>query len=182
MHCGPGGPWIENCQSNPTQTLFVEGVLMTNQNDPSSSQQPNLPLMLLTWYPNSLFIIESFREQEFKIKLPTKYDGNSHSQFQPFNPTSSDSNSTPPLYLAVFSLSSKQKIMKLHSRSELPMMTLPHSMIKTHLLPHQKTIQAFLWEKEIPNEQSACNLWATLPPGSTFKDRHIIKNKVVSSF
>ncbi|MBW0538571.1 hypothetical protein O181_078286 [Austropuccinia psidii MF-1] len=25
MHCGPGGAWIENCQSNPTQTLFDEG-------------------------------------------------------------------------------------------------------------------------------------------------------------
>ncbi|MBW0479342.1 hypothetical protein O181_019057 [Austropuccinia psidii MF-1] len=22
MHCGPGGAWIGNCQSNPTQTLF----------------------------------------------------------------------------------------------------------------------------------------------------------------
>ncbi|MBW0462883.1 hypothetical protein O181_002598 [Austropuccinia psidii MF-1] len=37
MHCGPGGAWIENCQSNPTQTLFVEGVFMTYPNDPSSS-------------------------------------------------------------------------------------------------------------------------------------------------
>ncbi|MBW0541633.1 hypothetical protein O181_081348 [Austropuccinia psidii MF-1] len=24
MHCGPGGAWISNCQSNPTQTLFVD--------------------------------------------------------------------------------------------------------------------------------------------------------------
>ncbi|MBW0471762.1 hypothetical protein O181_011477 [Austropuccinia psidii MF-1] len=35
MHCGPGGAWIENCQSNSTQTLFVEGVFMTDTNYPS---------------------------------------------------------------------------------------------------------------------------------------------------
>ncbi|MBW0521187.1 hypothetical protein O181_060902 [Austropuccinia psidii MF-1] len=32
--CGPGGSWIENCQSNPTQTLFVEGDFMTDPKDP----------------------------------------------------------------------------------------------------------------------------------------------------
>ncbi|MBW0580488.1 hypothetical protein O181_120203 [Austropuccinia psidii MF-1] len=41
---------------------------------------------------------------------------------------------------------------------------------------------AFLWNQEIPNGQSSHNLWATSPPGSTFNDRHIITNKVVSSF
>ncbi|MBW0582740.1 hypothetical protein O181_122455 [Austropuccinia psidii MF-1] len=35
MHCGPGGAWIENCQSNPSQILLVEGVFMTDENDPS---------------------------------------------------------------------------------------------------------------------------------------------------
>ncbi|MBW0508493.1 hypothetical protein O181_048208 [Austropuccinia psidii MF-1] len=60
MHCGPGGAWIENCQTNTTKTLFVEGVFMTDPNDPSSSQKPNLVLMFFTWYPNILFIIESF--------------------------------------------------------------------------------------------------------------------------
>ncbi|MBW0549029.1 hypothetical protein O181_088744 [Austropuccinia psidii MF-1] len=60
MHCGPGGAWIENCQSNPTQTLFVEGVFMTDQKDPCSSHKPNLALMFFTRYPNILFIIESF--------------------------------------------------------------------------------------------------------------------------
>ncbi|MBW0530257.1 hypothetical protein O181_069972 [Austropuccinia psidii MF-1] len=60
MHCGPGSAWIENCQSNPTQTLFVEGVSMTDANDSSSSQKPNLALMFFTWYLNILFIIESF--------------------------------------------------------------------------------------------------------------------------
>ncbi|MBW0493211.1 hypothetical protein O181_032926 [Austropuccinia psidii MF-1] len=54
MHCGPGGAWIANCQSNPTQTLFVEGVFMTNPKDPCSSQKPNLALMFSTWYPNIL--------------------------------------------------------------------------------------------------------------------------------
>ncbi|MBW0464049.1 hypothetical protein O181_003764 [Austropuccinia psidii MF-1] len=49
MHCGPGGAWIENCQSNPTQASFFEGVFMTDPNDPSSSQKPNLELMFLTW-------------------------------------------------------------------------------------------------------------------------------------
>ncbi|MBW0586641.1 hypothetical protein O181_126356 [Austropuccinia psidii MF-1] len=34
----------------------------------------------------------------------------------------------------------------------------------------------------MPNGQSACNLWATSPPGFTFNSRHIITNKVVSSF
>ncbi|MBW0551898.1 hypothetical protein O181_091613 [Austropuccinia psidii MF-1] len=37
MHCGPGGAWIENCQSNPNQTLFVKGVFMTDPDEPSSS-------------------------------------------------------------------------------------------------------------------------------------------------
>ncbi|MBW0525303.1 hypothetical protein O181_065018 [Austropuccinia psidii MF-1] len=62
------------------------------------------------------------------------------------------------------------------------MMTLPHSIIKTPLLPHQKTRLAFLWDQEIPNGQSACNLWATSPPVSPFNARHIITNKVIRSF
>ncbi|MBW0462366.1 hypothetical protein O181_002081 [Austropuccinia psidii MF-1] len=60
MHCGTGGAWIKNCHDIPTQTLFVEGVFMTDANDPSSSEKPNLVLMFFTWYPNILFIIESF--------------------------------------------------------------------------------------------------------------------------
>ncbi|MBW0572121.1 hypothetical protein O181_111836 [Austropuccinia psidii MF-1] len=31
MHYGPGGAWIENCQSNPTQTLFFEEYLLLIQ-------------------------------------------------------------------------------------------------------------------------------------------------------
>ncbi|MBW0546306.1 hypothetical protein O181_086021 [Austropuccinia psidii MF-1] len=54
MHCGPGGAWIENCQTNPTQTLFVGGVFMTDPNDPCSSQKPNLVFMFFTWYPKIL--------------------------------------------------------------------------------------------------------------------------------
>ncbi|MBW0487447.1 hypothetical protein O181_027162 [Austropuccinia psidii MF-1] len=50
------------------------------------------------------------------------------------------------------------------------------------LLPHQKTGLAFLWDQEMPNGQSAHNLWTTSPPGSTFNARHIITNKVVISF
>ncbi|MBW0549677.1 hypothetical protein O181_089392 [Austropuccinia psidii MF-1] len=61
------------------------------------------------------------------------------------------------------------------------MMT-PHSIINTSLLPHQKTGLDFLWAGKFPNGQSSHNLWDTSPPISTFKDRHIIKNKVVSSF
>ncbi|MBW0462188.1 hypothetical protein O181_001903 [Austropuccinia psidii MF-1] len=38
MYCSPGGAWIENCQFKPTKALFFEGVLMTDQNEPSSSQ------------------------------------------------------------------------------------------------------------------------------------------------
>ncbi|MBW0476208.1 hypothetical protein O181_015923 [Austropuccinia psidii MF-1] len=34
MRFGPVGPCIENCQTNPTQTLFVEGVFMTDAKDP----------------------------------------------------------------------------------------------------------------------------------------------------
>ncbi|MBW0582985.1 hypothetical protein O181_122700 [Austropuccinia psidii MF-1] len=49
----------------------------------------------------------------------------------------------------------------------------PHAIIQTPLLSHQKTGLAFLWDREIPNGQSARNLWATLPPGSTFNARHI---------
>ncbi|MBW0558878.1 hypothetical protein O181_098593 [Austropuccinia psidii MF-1] len=48
MHCGPGGAWIEDCQSNPTQTLFVEGLFITDQHDPSSSQKLHLALMFFT--------------------------------------------------------------------------------------------------------------------------------------
>ncbi|MBW0578549.1 hypothetical protein O181_118264 [Austropuccinia psidii MF-1] len=152
LHCGPGGAWIENCQSNPTQILFVEGVFMTDANDPSSSQKPNLALMFFTC------------------------------QFQLFTPTFPTSNLTPASYPAVSSLISKQKLIQLPSGSDLPMMAPPHSIIQTPLLPHQKTGLAFLWDREIPNGQSAHNLWATSPPGSTFNARHIITNKVVSSF
>ncbi|MBW0518598.1 hypothetical protein O181_058313 [Austropuccinia psidii MF-1] len=81
----------------------------------------------------------------------------------------------PPSSPALFSLTSKQKLIQLHSGSDLPM-------IQTPLLPHQKTRLAFLWDREIPNGKSACNLWATSPPESTFNARHIITNKVVSSF
>ncbi|MBW0490045.1 hypothetical protein O181_029760 [Austropuccinia psidii MF-1] len=146
MHCGPGGAWIENCQSNPTQTLFVEGGFMTDQHDPSSSQKPNLVSMFFTWYSNILFIIGSFRKQDFNHQMPNEYDYHSHSQSQFFTPTTPTSILTTPLYPAVFSLSSKQKLIQLPSGSDLPMMTLPHSIIKTPLLPHQKTGLAFLWD------------------------------------
>ena len=55
---------------------------MTYQNDPSSSQKPNLVLMLFTWYSNILFIIESFRKQDFNLQMPNEYDYHSHSQSQ----------------------------------------------------------------------------------------------------
>ncbi|MBW0507032.1 hypothetical protein O181_046747 [Austropuccinia psidii MF-1] len=146
MHCGPGGAWIENCQSNPTQTLCVEGVFMTDPNDPCSSQKPNPALMFFTWYPKILFIIESFQKQDFKLKMPKEYDCTTHSQCQLFTPTFSASNSMPPSYPAFFSLTSKQKLMQLPSGSDLPMMTPPHSIIQTALLPNQKTGLAFLWD------------------------------------
>ncbi|MBW0519851.1 hypothetical protein O181_059566 [Austropuccinia psidii MF-1] len=87
IHYGPGGAWIENWQANPTQTLFVEGVFITDPNGTSSSQKPNLVLMFFTWYPNILFIIESFQKQYFKLKMPEEYDCNTHNQFQLFTPT-----------------------------------------------------------------------------------------------
>ncbi|MBW0486848.1 hypothetical protein O181_026563 [Austropuccinia psidii MF-1] len=55
-------------------------------------------------------------------------------------------------------------------------------MIQTPLMPHQKNGLAFLQDQEIPNGKSARNLWATSPPGSTFNSRHIITNKIFSSF
>ncbi|MBW0567330.1 hypothetical protein O181_107045 [Austropuccinia psidii MF-1] len=58
MHWGPGGAWIENCQSNPTQILFVEGVFITDANDPSLSQKPNLELMFFTCFISCCFIID----------------------------------------------------------------------------------------------------------------------------
>ncbi|MBW0565729.1 hypothetical protein O181_105444 [Austropuccinia psidii MF-1] len=70
MQCGPGGAWIENCQSNPTQTLFVEAVFMTYPNDPSSSQKPTVALKSFTWYPGIVFIIENSQKQDFKLKIP----------------------------------------------------------------------------------------------------------------
>ncbi|MBW0510853.1 hypothetical protein O181_050568 [Austropuccinia psidii MF-1] len=144
MHCGPGGAWIENCQSNPTQTLFAEGVFMTDQHDPSSSQKPNLARKFFTWYPNILFIIEIFHKQEFKLNMPKEYDCNTHSQCQLPTPTFPTSNSMLPSYPALFSLTSKQKLIQLPSGSDLPMITPPHSIIQNPLLPHQKTRLAFL--------------------------------------
>ncbi|MBW0495317.1 hypothetical protein O181_035032 [Austropuccinia psidii MF-1] len=102
MHCGPGGAWIENFQSNPTQTLFFEGVFMTDPNDPCSSQKPNLVLMFFTWYPNILFRIECFWKQDFKLKITKEYDCNTHSHCQLFTPTFPTSNSMPPSYPACF--------------------------------------------------------------------------------
>ncbi|MBW0489705.1 hypothetical protein O181_029420 [Austropuccinia psidii MF-1] len=138
MYCGPGGACIENCQSNPIQKLFVEGVFMTAQNDLSSSQKPNLALMFFRWYPNILFIFEIFRKQGFKLQILNKYACNSHSQCQLFTPTTPTSILTTPLYPDVFSLSSKQKLIQLPSGSDLLMIT--------PLLPYQKTILAFLWD------------------------------------
>ncbi|MBW0478132.1 hypothetical protein O181_017847 [Austropuccinia psidii MF-1] len=143
MHCGPGGAWIENFQSNPTQKLFVEGGFMTDPDEPSPSKKPNLALIFFTWYPNILFIIESFRKQDFKLQMPNKYDCHSHSQYQLFTPTAPTSILTTPLYPAGLSLSSKQKLIQLPSGSELPMMTPPHSIINTPLLPHQKNRTSF---------------------------------------
>ncbi|MBW0573553.1 hypothetical protein O181_113268 [Austropuccinia psidii MF-1] len=88
----------------------------------------------------------------------------------------------PASYPAVSSLTSNKKLIKLPSGSNLPMMSPPHSIIQTPLLPHQKSGLGFLWDKEIPNGQSAHNLWATSPTGSTFNASHIITNKVVSTF
>ncbi|MBW0559344.1 hypothetical protein O181_099059 [Austropuccinia psidii MF-1] len=88
----------------------------------------------------------------------------------------------PPSYPSLFSLNSKKKLIQLPSGSDLLMITPPHSIIQTPLLPHQKTRLAFLWDREIPNGRASCNLWATSPPGSTFNSRHIITDQVVSSF
>ncbi|MBW0503110.1 hypothetical protein O181_042825 [Austropuccinia psidii MF-1] len=114
--------------------------------------------------------------------MPKEYDCNSHSQCQCFTPKTPTSILTPPLYPAGFSFSSKQKLIQLPSGTYPPMMTPPQSMMKTPLLPHQKTGLAFLWDQEIPNGKYSCNLWTTSPPYSTFDARHIITNKVIRSF
>ncbi|MBW0522748.1 hypothetical protein O181_062463 [Austropuccinia psidii MF-1] len=119
---------------------------MTDPNDPSSSQKPNLALMFFTWYPSILFVIKSFQKQDFKLKMPKEYDCNSHSQCQLFTSTFPASNLMLPSYPALFSLTSKQKLIPLSSVSDLPMMTPPHSMIRTPLLPHKNTGLAFLWD------------------------------------
>ncbi|MBW0474941.1 hypothetical protein O181_014656 [Austropuccinia psidii MF-1] len=139
IYCGPGEAWIENFQSNPTQKLFVEGVFMTDPNDPPSSQKPNLAFMFFRWYQKNLFIIESFRKQDFKLKIPKEYDCKSHGQSQLFTPTTPTSTLTPPLYPPVFSFSYKEKLIQLPSGSDLPM-------INTPLLPHQKSRLTFLWD------------------------------------
>ncbi|MBW0488985.1 hypothetical protein O181_028700 [Austropuccinia psidii MF-1] len=114
--------------------------------------------------------------------MPKGYDCKSHSQCKRFTPTTPTPNLTPPSYPEVFSLSSKKKLIQLPSRTDLPIMTTLNSMINTPLLPHQKTGLAFLWDQEIPDAKSSCNLWPTSPPGCTFKSRHIITHKVFSSF
>ncbi|MBW0514611.1 hypothetical protein O181_054326 [Austropuccinia psidii MF-1] len=113
-------------------------------NDPSSSQKANLALLFFTWYPNILFIMENFGKEDFKLKMPKGYDCNSHSQCQLFTPTFPASNLTQPSNPALFLLTSKQQLIQLTSESDLPMMTLPHSMIQNPLLPLQKTGLAFL--------------------------------------
>ncbi|MBW0525112.1 hypothetical protein O181_064827 [Austropuccinia psidii MF-1] len=132
MHCGPGGEWIENCQSTPTQILFVEGVFMTDANDPSPSQTPSLALMFFTWYPNILFIIESLQTQDCKLKMPKEHDCNTHSQCQLFTPTFPASKLTPASYPSVSSVISKQKLIQLPSGSDLPIPLFkpPSSLIK----------------------------------------------------
>ncbi|MBW0514521.1 hypothetical protein O181_054236 [Austropuccinia psidii MF-1] len=118
LHCGPGGAWIENCQSNPNKTLFVEGLFMTDQHDPSPTQKHNLALMFFTWYPNILLTIESLRKQDFNLQMPNEYGCHSHSQCQLFTPTTPTSILTTPSYPAVFSMSSKQKLVQLPSGSD----------------------------------------------------------------
>ncbi|MBW0512080.1 hypothetical protein O181_051795 [Austropuccinia psidii MF-1] len=130
MHCGSGGAWTENCHSNPPQKLFVEGVFMTDPNDPSSSQKPNLLLMFFTWYANLLFIVKHFQKQDFKLKMPKEYDHNTHSQCQLFTPKFPASNAMPPSYSALFSLTSKQKLIQLPGGADLPMIQTPSSLIK----------------------------------------------------
>ncbi|MBW0483133.1 hypothetical protein O181_022848 [Austropuccinia psidii MF-1] len=93
-----------------------------------------------------LLIIKSFCNQDFKLKMPREYDGNSHAQCQIFTTTSPTSNLTPPSYPALSSLTSKRRLIKLPCGADLPTITLPHSMIQTPLLPHQKTSLAFLWD------------------------------------
>ncbi|MBW0556142.1 hypothetical protein O181_095857 [Austropuccinia psidii MF-1] len=155
---------------------------MTDQHDPSSSQKPNLASMFFTWYPKILFIIENFCKQDFNLKIPKEYDCNTHSQCQLFTHTFPASKLTTPSYPNLFSLTSNKQLTQLPSGSDLPIMTPPHSMIQTPLLPHQKTVLAFLWDQEIPYGQSAFKLWVTSPPGCTFNARNIITNKVISSF
>ncbi|MBW0542255.1 hypothetical protein O181_081970 [Austropuccinia psidii MF-1] len=102
--------------------------------------------MLFTWHPSILFRTLNFRKQDFKLKIPKEYDGNSQSKFQLLTPTSPTSNLNPPLYPSVSSFSSNEKLIQLPRGSDLPMMTSPHSMIKTLLLPHRKPGLAFLWD------------------------------------
>ncbi|MBW0527000.1 hypothetical protein O181_066715 [Austropuccinia psidii MF-1] len=119
MHCGPGGAWIENFQSNPTQNLFVKGVFITDPYEPSSSQKPNLALIFFTLCPNILFITESFRKQDFKIQMPNEHDCHSHTQCQLITTTTPTSILTTPSYPAFFSFPSKQKLIQLPSGSDL---------------------------------------------------------------
>ncbi|MBW0560055.1 hypothetical protein O181_099770 [Austropuccinia psidii MF-1] len=56
----------------------------------------------------------------------------------------------------------------------------PHAIIQTPLLLHQKTGLAFVCDREIPNGQSARNLWATSPPGSTFNDGTSLQTRLLA--
>ncbi|MBW0563365.1 hypothetical protein O181_103080 [Austropuccinia psidii MF-1] len=82
--------------------------------------------------------------------MPKEYDCNTNSQCQPFTPTFPTSNLLPPSYPSLFLLTSKKKLIQLPSGIDLSMMTPPHSMIQTPLLPHQKTKPSFLWDKKSP--------------------------------
>ncbi|MBW0480518.1 hypothetical protein O181_020233 [Austropuccinia psidii MF-1] len=82
---------------------------MTDPDYPSSFQKPNLALMFFTLYLKILFIIESFKKQDYKLKIPKEYDCNTHSQCQCFTPTFPPPDFMTPSYPAFFSLTSKQK-------------------------------------------------------------------------
>ncbi|MBW0480839.1 hypothetical protein O181_020554 [Austropuccinia psidii MF-1] len=127
--------------------------------------------MFFTWYPNIIFIIESFRTKDFKLEIPREYYGCSHRKCQSFTAISPASNFISSCIVFVIQEKTDKIthwIRPFHDQSPL--------------LPHQKTGLALLWDQEIPNGKSAHNLWATSSPGSTFNARNIVIKKVVSSF
>ncbi|MBW0467232.1 hypothetical protein O181_006947 [Austropuccinia psidii MF-1] len=119
----------------------------------------------------------SHRLTRLQAKIPKEYYCNTHIQCQLLTAKFPASNLTPTSYPSLFSFASKQKLIQLPSRSDLPMMTLPHPMIQSHSSLIEKLEYLFSGIEKFPMDSPPVNFG---PPH--LPDTLLITNKVVSPF